>query len=258
MLRISSCFVLFFVCVIGISSAQTVLINGKVIIDDPDVEGIHVINKTASKFAITRDNGEFSIPATLNDTIVFSAIKYKPKEVIITPLIIHSKQMTVYLTELVNELDEVLVGKVLTGNLWSDVENSEAKRDINFYDVGIPGYTGKPFTQSERRLHEATTGGGIVPLNPIINAITGRTKMLKNQIRIERLEECLNIIKSDLSDTFFKYNSLAEDLRTEFFYYCMEDDEFSTICRLKNDLRTLEFLKAKLQDYKKNLEEKKE
>lgn len=256
--KTSRYFFLLFLGCIGLSSAQSVLINGKVIIEDDEIEGIHIINITASKFTITKDNGEFAIPARVSDTIIFSAIKYKPKEVVVTPIMIQSKQMTVYLTELVNELDEVIVGKVLTGDLMLDVENSDAKRDINFYDVGIPGYTGKPYTQSERRLHEATTGAGIVPLNPIINAITGRTKMLKNQIRLERLGECLNIIKSDLSETLFKDHHLEEELRPEFFYYCLEDEGFSNICQMKNDLRTLEFLKAKLQDYKENLKNKKE
>ncbi|MEZ4801956.1 MAG: carboxypeptidase-like regulatory domain-containing protein [Gelidibacter sp.] len=251
----------YFICglfFISVANSQSVEIRGKVIVDDDDIEGIHVINKTASKFTITNSNGEFVIPAKLNDTIIFSAIKYKPKEIIINSEILKIKMLNVYLTELVNLLDEVIVGKVLTGNLLSDVENSEAKRDIDFYDLGIPGYTGKPLTQSERRYNEATTGGGIVPLNPILNYFSGRTKMLKNQIKIERLNDCLESIKSNLSQTFFEYNELDETYRVEFFYYCLEDDEFSTICQIKNDIKTLEFLKEKLQDYKENLQIKKD
>jgi len=229
-----------------------------VIVEDEEIEGIHVINKTANKFTITQDDGKFSIPAHQNDTIIFSAIKYKPKEVVIDAIAYKSKALTVYLTEQVNELDEVIVGKVLTGNLMSDVENSDAKRDIDFYDLGIPGYTGKPLTQSERRYNEATTGGGIVPLNPILNYFSGRTKMLKNQIKIERLNECLEQIKADLSKTFFEYNELEEEKKAEFFYFCLDDEEFDTICKLKNDIRTLEFLQKKLESFKVNLQSGKE
>lgn len=242
---------LVFTCVL---QAQSVEINGKVIVDDEDVEGIHIINKTANKFTITKENGTFSIPATLSDTILFSAIKYKPKEVIVNAEILKSKTITIHLNELVNELDEVVVGKILTGNLLLDVENSEAKREINFYDLGIPGYTGKRATINENRLKEATSGGGIVPLNPLLNYLSGRTKMLKNQIKIERLNECLESIKSNLSELFFKYNELEESKKTEFFIYCLEDEEFSTICEIKNDLRTLDFLKSKLESYKLNLQ----
>jgi hypothetical protein len=240
------------------ANAQTVEIKGKVIVDDEDIEGIHVINKTASRFTITNSNGDFTIPANLNDTIIFSAIKYKPKEFIVNVDMIKSKTLIVYLTEMVNELNEVIVGKVLTGNLLSDVENSDAKREINFYDLGIPGYAGKPLTLNQNRLKEATTGGGIVPLNPIINYFSGRTKMLKNQVKLERLNDCLASIKSNLSSAFFEYNELAETNRNEFFYYCLEDEEFSTICSIKNDMRTLEFLESKLVGYKANLQTEKD
>ena len=241
--------------------SQTVEINGKVIVDDEDIEGVHVINKTSSRFTITSTNGNFIILAKLNDTIIFSAIKYKPKEVIIDAVTIKSKTLNVFLTELVNELNEVFVGKILTGNLLTDIENSDAKRDINFYDLGIPGYTGKKLTQSERRLNEAGVFKpemllgllmGSVPLNPILNGISGRTKMLKNQVKLESLNACLESIKSNLAETFFEYNELPEANRTEFFYYCLEDEAFSAVCQVKNDIGTLEYLTTKLEGYKAN------
>ena len=91
MKKISCLCVISFLLFISFSIAQSVEIKGKVIIDDEDIEGIHVINKTASKFTITSSNGDFTIPAKLNDTIIFSAIKYKPKDVIINAYIIKSK-----------------------------------------------------------------------------------------------------------------------------------------------------------------------
>lgn len=250
--------IVFAFFLVSISYAQTVEVKGKVIVEDDDIEGIHIINITANKFTITQENGDFTIPATLNDTIIFSAIKYKPKKIVITNDILKSKILNVYLTELVNQLDEVIVGKVLTGDLMLDVENSDAKRDINFYDLGIPGYTGKPLTLSQNRLREATTGGGFVPLNPLLNYLSGRTKQLKNQVKTERLNECMDGIKSNLSELFFKYNELEETYRTEFFYYCIDDEEFSAICRVQNDIRTLEFLKSKLDSYRLNLQTEKD
>lgn len=249
------------------SHAQSIEINGKVIVDDDEVDGIHVINKTAGKFTITNSQGHFTIPVKLNDTIVFSAIKFKPKQVVVNVDLIKSKFLNVYLTELVIQLDQVVVGRIMTGNLLSDIKNSGAKRNINFYDLGIPGYTGRPSTQSERKLNEAGEFKpqmllgllmGSVPLNPILNGISGRTKMFKNHVRLERLEDCLNSIKSNLSELFFENNELPETKRTEFFYYCLEDDEFQTICEIRNDIGTLEFLTAKLEGFKANLQIKKE
>ncbi len=251
--RIKFCFALVAFCFISLSSAQSVEISGKVIVEDDDIEGIHVINKTANKFTITQENGTFRIPVNLNDTIIFSAIKYKPKEVIINVEIIKTKILTVYLNELINQLEEVIVGKVLTGNLLSDVESIDVKRDINFYDLGIPGYTGKPLTLTQIRYNEATTGGGFIPINPILNYFSGRTKMLKNQMKLEKLSDCMARIRGKLSKSFFETNELDDAYHEEFFIYCMEDEEFSSICRLKNDLHTLDFLKQKLESYRENL-----
>lgn len=257
MKSISQFCVLFLFFVSGALVAQTVDVKGKVTAED-DLEGIHVINKSALKFTITNNKGEFVIPAKLNDTIVFSGVQYQPKEIVVTPLIVQSKTLAVYLIEQVNELDEVIVGKILTGNLMSDVENFEAERDIDFYDLGIPGYTGVPKTQSERRLVEATTGGGFLPLNPILNGISGRTKMLKNQIKLENLDECMYRVKSNFSELLFRDYELAEAYQMEFFYFASEDTEFPNLCKINNDIATYEFLKQKLMAFKSNLKTKKE
>lgn len=244
--------------------AQSVDINGK-INAKAEVDGIHVINKTASRFTISNSNGEFVIQAKLNDTILFSGISYQPKEVVVTKTIMASKQLPVYLEELVNVLDEVVVGKILTGDLNSDLANSGVEREINFYDLGIPGYKGKPLTQSERRLKEASdldfsiggafTGGGVgMSLNPIINGISGRTKKLKEHVRLEQLDQCLAKVKSNLSEIFFKDYALDESYRTEFFYFCSDDAQFALLCRDNNDFKTFEFLKEKLIEFKSNMQ----
>ena len=244
--------------------AQSVEINGK-ITAAVEVDGIHVINKTASRFTISNSDGTFYIPAKLNDTILFSGISYQPKEVVVTKSIIASKQLYIYLEELVNVLDEVVVGKILTGDLSSDLTNSGVKADLNFYDLGIPGYTGKPLTQNERRLKEATGldftmggsmgGGGVgMSLNPIINAISGRTNKLKHYVRLEQLDQCLNKVKSNLSEMLFKEHHLEEDYRVEFFYFCSDDPQFASLCAMNDDFQTFDFLKQKLVSYKLNLQ----
>ncbi len=76
------------------ASAQTVEIKGKITATD-EVDGIHIINKTASKFSISTSSGAFTIPAKLNDTILFSGISYQPREIVVTKMIIGSQQMFV-------------------------------------------------------------------------------------------------------------------------------------------------------------------
>lgn len=249
-------FILFLMFGVLTSYAQSVEINGN-ISAEVEVDGIHIINKTASRFTISNTDGTFVIPAKLNDTILFSGISYQPKEVVVTKFIVSSKQLPVYLEELVNALDEVVVGKILTGDLFSDITNAELKPNLDFYDLGIPGYTGKLMSQSERRLYEATSGGGLVPIGLIVNAITGRTKRLKEHIKLEKSDDCLDKMKASFSEDLFNSNILEEDRKIEFFYYCQDDPEFKNLCEIKNDMATFEFLKAKLEAFKDILQTEK-
>lgn len=244
-------FRLLFFCISFSGLAQAIELSGKVEGKD-DLDGIHVINKTSNYYAITTVTGDFKIQTNLNDTIVFSSILYRLKEVVISEPIYKSRFLSIALESFVNDLDEVTLGRVLTGNLSSDVANQGNKKQINFADVGIPGYTGKPLTQSARRLKEASNfmptvgggfgGGGIgLQINPIINAITGRTKELKQRVILENKTSLLEKIKAQFYDSFFESHEMPVDKREEFFLYCSDQPNFIAQTRTL-DLNTVLFL----------------
>jgi len=263
MTEIKYLFTLFFLANFQSLISQTVEIQGK-IESNVDLENIHVINKTARVYTITNKLGDFTIKAKLKDTIVFSSIQTQLKAIVIDDEMLKNRTIEVNLEEQVNQLDEVTVGKILTGDLLSDINNTEGEPPINFFDVGIPGYTGKPATQSERRLAEASgfnakAGGslggvgGSVSLNPIINAITGRTKMLRQRVEIEAKEELMYRIKARLSKDFLMSNPLEEDNVMDFFYYCADDKNFEKACKNQTDFKILIFLRMKYRQYIENL-----
>ncbi len=243
--------------------SQSVEISGQ-IIGTGNVENIHIINKSKKKYAVSNTKGEFIIEVVTNDTIVFSSVQYKLESIIISKEDILAKKIKVTLESKINELDEVVVGKILTGNLLSDLKNSDAKPKINFYDVGIPGYMGKPKTQSERLLYEAdggniiTSAGGSINgagaglnFTKILNKISGRTKMLKARVKLETEERLLFSLKSRLETSFFKQNPLDVEYRMDFFYFCVEDPNFTKRCK-NSDLEALLFFKEKYEVYLKN------
>ncbi|TYA53337.1 hypothetical protein FVF61_11225 [Formosa maritima] len=230
---------------------QSVEIIGKVT-TSLDVENIHVINKSAQVFTTTNAFGSFRISVKLNDTLQFTSVQHKLKEVIVDTKILIDKELEIQLEELTYTLDEVIVGRILTGDLLMDLGTVKGE-PITAKKLGIPSYQGKLKTQSERKLNEATTGGGFIPLNPILNAITGRTKQLKYQIKLERKDDLLHDIRVKLESILFSIETLNEDLRTDFFYFCSEDENFINRCKGKSDLEVLEYLKEKLIQYKINL-----
>lgn len=243
--------VVFLLFCLSSFAQNQVKIKGKVVANGA-VEGIHVINKTSLKFSITDSDGSFEVAAKLNDTILFSGIRYE----VVSKVVVDqnsTKDWQVELSEKINELDEVVLGNTLTGYLDSDVENTEINQLVNFYDLGIPGYTGKPKTQSERRLYEAQSGGGIVPLNPILNAISGRTKKLKSHIAIERNEQCAQRLESKYGVLLFEDYPLKSNQKREFMLLLIDQVNFDEMCNSWDDIKVYDFFRTQLIHYKKQL-----
>ncbi|WP_188373681.1 carboxypeptidase-like regulatory domain-containing protein [Winogradskyella haliclonae] len=236
-------------CLSVTASAQLIDLKGKVI-GSGEVEGIHILNKTALKYIVTDTDGSFVIPVKFNDTLTISGLRYKTKEIVIDKSILAKKGVEIFLTENVTQLDQVIVGKILTGNLGSDIKNQEVETPINFYDLGIPGYTGKPKTLNERKLAEATSGGGLVPLNPIINAITGRTKMLKQRIKLDRKIKCVEQLKAAYQNIIFEGEGFSEELQNRFFNFIMDSEKLQDACNAGNVLTPITFLKEELKLFK--------
>ena len=111
----------------------------------------------------------------------------------------------------------------------------------------------KPKTLAERRLFEAVTGGGLVPLNPVINAITGRTKYLKKVLATERKYARTQRVRAFYPDSLY-----VSELRIpmnkipDFMYFCEVDAEFNSIVDSRDKLRIWEFLKMKSTEYRNN------
>lgn len=116
---------LFFISFSGSSQqADRIPIRGKVVVDNNDLEGITVYNTSSNQGTTTNEKGEFRIQAMLNDKIEFAALQFKDFTVTVDETIIRTRQMTVYLVEQVNKLDEVLILPYdLTGNLEADIES---------------------------------------------------------------------------------------------------------------------------------------
>lgn len=236
--------------------AQQTEIVGKVSSTD-NVENIHVLNKTSKQYTTTNSQGRFKMLVKRGDTLTFLSIQHKQKQVLINQEILNAKKINITLEERINELSEVILGKILTGDLGSDITTFEEKPALNFWDVGIPGYKGKPKTQSERRLYEATTGAGIIPLNPILNAISGRTKKLKKRVKLEAIDELMDKIISQQAQGFLNVYPLEKHRQMDFFYFCSEDETFEKRCKNKTQIEIFEFLKEKYNEYTANLQEQK-
>ena len=114
---------------------ERITINGKIIVQTEDKEGVTVYNTSSNKGTITDQDGYFQIAVALNDVVEFGAIQFQDFKVVISEKIINSKRLTVILVEEVNKLDEVvLLPFDLTGNFNTDLENVRTY-NVNLDDV---------------------------------------------------------------------------------------------------------------------------
>lgn len=199
---------------------QTKKITGTITAGNAMVEGIHVINLSNEKTTITDAKGVFTMDASEDDLLVFNAVHLEFWRQSVSAKDFANGTMSVKMTEKTTELEEVVV----------------KDRAITLKDLGI-NYTPKRYTVAERRLYTATSGGGILPLDPIINWISGRTKMLKKELANEKK----NILRTRLS-LYAPASYCIDDLKIPeiyvegFLYYAVEDpDLFDLLDKYQKD-----------------------
>ena len=220
------------------------------------VADVHVMNTSRNRATITNANGEFTITASVNDTILFSAVQFRKKTIVVSLSMMESVQIIVSLEEFVNELDEVVLRPYdLSGDLSRDMGQMNTGQIVTASTLGLPNAYAKPKTQSERKLFEATTGGGLVPLNPILNAISGRTKYLKKVLARERKYARTDRVREFYADSLFvKELKIPETKIDDFMFYCEVDYAFSSVVDTQDRLKIWEFLKKKSTIYRENNE----
>ena len=229
---------LLFLLVFNIASSQQINLHGKVI-NDFDIEGIHILNKTSKYNTVTNEFGEFAIRVQVLDTIMFSSVKYEIKELIITDGIYNKKSINIKLKELVNELDEVLIGNTLTGNLSTDLKNIKVDETFNFDDVGIPGFKGIP---QEKIVPLAAAA---FPLSVNIEALYKHIGVYYKKLKIKRKwtkenATVVNII-DDYGFSFFEdAYSIPNNRLYDFLLFCIETTTLNSDYNRQNFAGVLE------------------
>lgn len=95
--------------------------QGKVLEFQKPISGVHVYNLNTLKGTTTTEDGNFSVPIKLNDTVIVSHIKYRSLRIIFTQDYIDKEPLVIYMEEMTNYLDTVSIKlHDLTGDLSLD------------------------------------------------------------------------------------------------------------------------------------------
>lgn len=219
------------------------IIKGKIEVEAASAEGVHVLNLVTEKSTVSDVNGNFSISAKEDDLLVFSAVHLEYARKSISKKEYEAGYVVVKLQERITELEEVVVTEYTK---------------INAKDLGIINYTPKKYTPAERKLYTATSGGGIIPIDPILNWISGRTKMLKKEIQVEKRELLRERLETYYEDVFFMESLKIPELYLEGFkYYVVEDQDLAKALNQKNKTKATFVLSKLAADFNEFLKDEK-
>ncbi len=232
-------------------------IEGHVYNKDGDVAAIHVSNISVQRGTITNAKGFFAISAKLNDTLVFTAVQFKKKLIVVNNEILKSKILNVRLETVLTQLDEVVVRPYnLSGELDRDMKNLKIGPVVTASTLDLPNAYIKPPTQSERKLYAARTWDYkivSIKLDPLANYFSGRTKMLNERIAREAKYKKIKKIRKFFADSLYIIDLKIPQTRIDdFVFFCEVDSSFNDTVAIEDKLQLWQFMKNKSLIYRKN------
>ncbi|AXT59040.1 carboxypeptidase-like regulatory domain-containing protein [Aquimarina sp. AD10] len=224
-------------------------VSGKVLnaSTDKKLENVHIVNLSQVIGTITNNDGDFSIPAKVNDTLYFSYIGYKPLRVRVTNDWIKFGDVKIKMTELGIALEEVVVADVqLTGYLEIDAKRIPIYNNYRYSISGLnSGYEGG---SKQPNAVNKVLGAIFNPADFLYNIFSKRSKELRKLRKMKKDDEIRNLL-----ETKFDRETLMALLQVE----RLDIDEILRNCnysvdfiKFANDLQILDAISECYEEYK--------
>ncbi|WP_276378589.1 carboxypeptidase-like regulatory domain-containing protein [Flavobacterium sp. H4147] len=207
---------LFFVQIFFGQNAVSKQITGQIYEKSTSVDGVNIINNTTQVSTISDSEGKFTIAANEGDVLVFSAVNLEPLKRRISVEDLNTTVLVIKMTAKEIELKEVVVND----NMGITAEN-----------LGIVPRGQKTYTPAERKVYAATS----TSVDKVLNAISGRTSMLKKEINVEKKEMLFKKLEYLFDENYYteRLKIPADDIKG-FQLYCVDDAEFAVSLNTKN------------------------
>src|SRR5690554_7165004 len=147
-----------------------------------------------------------------------------------------SKKIVIELSEKMNLLNTVTLRKPLTGYLLSDSKIIPTTKPITATSIGLPNADLKPLTKAESMLYAASSG----PVDALINMLTGRTKMLKEYVKLEEKTRLTQNLLDKFPETYFTQALKIDRFKIySFLFFCEDDPEYEIIMTQTRDRKSV-------------------
>lgn len=232
-------YILSLFCPLLLIAQQRMVISGKVVYGNYKTNPLLIVNVNAEKETYTDSLGNFTIAAHTGDLFAVSGSNIKPKQIRYTPDLVKGNIFTIIVQAEATQLDEVVINR----------------SNISAESLGIVPKNQKTYTTIERRL--ATAGdfkpihllgllAGSLQVDPIINAINGKTKLLKKQVAIEAQQRFIEKLKDIYTQQEITDKFKIPGLHTEGYLYYISEDEILIKAVNEHNISDCEFAMSRL------------
>ncbi|MCP9200137.1 carboxypeptidase-like regulatory domain-containing protein [Gramella sp. GC03-9] len=239
---------LFFMLFTAMVSAQDV-VTGTVMnaANDNPIENVHIVNLNQVKGAVTNEDGEFELQATVNDTLYFSYLGFRSIRVRVTNDWLKYGNVKVKMTELGFALEEVTVNTVnLTGYLEIDAKNIPIYENYRYSISGLnTGYEGgdtspNAVTKAIRSLSN--------PADLVYNIFGNRPRQMKKLRQMKQDENIRNLLRNKFDrETLMALLQVNKAEINEILNNCNYSEDFM---KSANDLQILDAISSCYEEYK--------
>ena len=205
------------------ANAQEDVFKGQISDGIAPLSAAHILNLSKKLQTISNESGAFEIPATVSDTLVLSYIGYGQVSIIVKEEQLSGQLNTITMTADGIALDEVTL---------------ETNRALDPVALGLITKRPKQLSTNERKLEEAgdfkaiqllgIIGGG-VPIIPMINKISGRTKRLKERVAVENENKLKEYLQYHYGSFCRERLSLEEAAIDRFLYYAVVNGQWDDL-----------------------------
>ena len=255
---------LFVFCISFFALSQDIKrvnVSGKIIVEGNDIEGITIYDSSSNTGTVTNENGEFTISVGSNDLLEIRALQYQNFNVRVNNAILESKEISIFLIEEINKLDEVLVTTTgLTGNIKKDIKSVKTfKPKLDAIYFGIKNEDSYDFSDDNKSpveniaMHSQaqTMVNGLNVVNVVDQLLI---PLFRSEVKDKKAagvpEVPAKSIKYYLGSNFLVENFNIPEHRVEEFIRYVEDKEFDfDLLNYGHEIEFLELLSKKSKTF---------
>ena len=249
MKNIGLLFIFFCVSLAGFSQDEDQTIKGKVLndADDTPIENVHIVNMNQVVGSISKEDGSFSIPAKVNDTLYFSYLGFKSIRVRVTNDWFKYGDIKIKMTELGIALEEIVLRPVqLTGYLEVDAKIIPIYDNYRYSISGLnTGYEGG---QTRPNAVSKVLGAVFNPADFLYNVFGKRPAQMRKLRQMKTDDNIRNLLSNKFDrETLMVVLQLEKVDIDEILNNCNYSETF---IRTANDLQILDAMSECYEEYR--------